>query len=284
MPEILVFLNGALSLMTGERIAVFPTFTEGERQASCLQVTATGWMDEKLKPFHVLAIKALPLETTALKQQLLTATVKTALTVAKLWSSHEEAQEPASTVSKPSADALEDDIDVTAVYVAPSATSGTWAWTEVFSDTLQIMATFNTNHPLTAYAAEFQALADHIMVIRAKQSHRLGLVRRVPLQWQKKRAQAIRMATPKFEESYNPDRHYDPDPVRSEQRKLKAQHRQELKGAVRELKKDAAFLANEKIKTLKARDSDYNSKIKRVYGMLGNEHGEARAEMRKKRK
>ena len=47
------------------------------------------------------------------------------------------------------------------------------------------------------------------------------------------------MAFPKFEESFNPNKHYDPDRERTEAAKLKKEFKRERKGAIRELRRDA---------------------------------------------
>lgn len=88
------------------------------------------------------------------------------------------------------------------------------------------------------------------------------------------------MFTPRIEQSYNLDRHYDPDPVRSEAQKVKALHKREMKGALRELRKDSAFLAGQKLQAQLASDKEYQTKIKRVFGMLSAEQGEMKREKR----
>lgn len=52
---------------------------------------------------------------------------------------------------------------------------------------------------------------------------------------------------PKFEgSSYSHTKRYDPDAERNAASKLKSQYKQERKGAIRELRKDARFLAGER--------------------------------------
>lgn len=62
----------------------------------------------------------------------------------------------------------------------------------------------------------------------------------------------------------------DENPQREIQR-LKAAHKKELRGAARELRKDAAFLAREQLSEKKAKDAEYMARINRLYGSLGNE-------------
>ena len=106
--------------------------------------------------------------------------------------------------------------------------------------------------------------------------HRLlqaALQARLPLCLHNHRPLAIKTSMPKFEESYNPDKHYDPDRDRAELSKIKAEHRKERKGALRELRKDANFLAREKLREKKERDSAYEKRYKRLVAEIQGEEG-----------
>jgi nucleolar protein 14 len=95
---------------------------------------------------------------------------------------------------------------------------------------------------------------------------------------------AIKTSIPKFEETYNPDKHYDPDRERAESSKLKAEHKKERKGALRELRKDANFIARETLKEKKERDRKYEEKYKRLVAEIqGDEGREANEYEREKR-
>lgn len=113
---------------------------------------------------------------------------------------------------------------------------------------------------------------------------------RKPLRLHNHRPLAIRTSIPKFEDSYNPDKHYDPDRDRAEMSKLKAEHKRERKGALRELRKDANFIARESLKEKKERDSAYEKKYKRLVAEIQGEEGresknyEREKRMRKGRK
>lgn len=113
---------------------------------------------------------------------------------------------------------------------------------------------------------------------------------RQPLRLHNHRPLAIKTSIPKFEESYNPDKHYDPDRDRAEMSKLKAEHKRERKGALRELRKDANFIARENLKEKKERDSAYDKKYKRLVAEIQGEEGresknyEREKRMRKGRK
>jgi nucleolar protein 14 len=106
---------------------------------------------------------------------------------------------------------------------------------------------------------------------------------RRPLELHHHRPLAIKMAIPKFEESYNPDKHYDPDPERAEASKLRNELKRERKGAMRDLRKDAQAVAREALKQKKAKDEAYEKKYKRLIAEIQGEEGrEAKAYEREK--
>ena len=108
---------------------------------------------------------------------------------------------------------------------------------------------------------------------------------RKPLALHNHRPQAIKTSIPKFEESYNPRKHYDPDRDRTELKKLKAEHKRERKGALRELRKDASFIARENLREKKEKDAAYEKKYKRLIAEIQGEEGrEGNAYEREKRK
>ena len=122
------------------------------------------------------------------------------------------------------------------------------------------------------------------------QALRQSLAVRKPLLLHNHRPLAIKTSIPKFEESYNPDKHYDPDRDRAELSKLKAEHKRERKGALRELRKDANFIARESLREKKERDLAYEKKYKRLVAEIQGEEGreaknyEREKRMRKSRK
>lgn len=107
---------------------------------------------------------------------------------------------------------------------------------------------------------------------------------RKPLALHNHRPLPIKTSIPKFEESYNPTSHYDPDRQRSELSKLQAEHKKERKGALRELRKDANFMAREGLREKRERDEAYEKKMRRVVSMVQGEEGhEAKEYEREKR-
>lgn len=94
---------------------------------------------------------------------------------------------------------------------------------------------------------------------------------------------SIKTAIPKFEDQFDPDKHYDADKDRAQFAKLKAEHKRERKGAMRELRKDANFMAREKLRVKKQKDTAYEKKYKRLVAEIQGEEGrEANAYEREK--
>lgn len=102
---------------------------------------------------------------------------------------------------------------------------------------------------------------------------KLAELSRRPLELHHHRPLAIKTFIPKFEETFDPDKHYDPDRERAELAKLKKEHKRERKGAMRELRKDANFMAREKLRVKKAKDEAYEKKFKRLVAEIQSEEG-----------
>ncbi|CAK7266094.1 nucleolar complex protein 14 [Sporothrix epigloea] len=109
-------------------------------------------------------------------------------------------------------------------------------------------------------------------------TQRAAHLARRPLELHHHRPLAIRTFVPRFEDEFDPDKHYDPDRERAEASKLKAEFKRERKGAMRELRKDAHFMQREKLKIKKAKDAAYEKKYKRLVAEIqGSEGREANA-------
>jgi len=103
----------------------------------------------------------------------------------------------------------------------------------------------------------------------------LARLERRPLELHHHKPLAIRTIVPKFEDSYDPTKHYDPDRERAELAKLRAEHKRERKGAMRELRKDASFMARENLRVKKEKDTAYEKKYKRLVAEIQGEEGQA---------
>jgi nucleolar protein 14 len=110
-------------------------------------------------------------------------------------------------------------------------------------------------------------------------------LRRCPQLLHNHRPLPIKTSIPKFEESFDPNKHYDPDKERSEAAKLQKEYKREKKGALRELRKDSNFIAREKLREKKEKDAAYESKYKRLVAEIQGEEGrEKNVYEREKRK
>ncbi len=66
--------------------------------------------------------------------------------------------------------------------------------------------------------------------------------------------------------------------------KLKFQYKKEMKGAIRELRKDADFISREKLQETKSKDADYKKKIDKIMGQLTAQEGAMRGYEKEKKK
>jgi nucleolar protein 14 len=154
------------------------------------------------------------------------------------------------------------------------AAADTWngapAFFEVFEPVLRIiqhLARCRSSLPKTTRAA-LGKLTENLNV-----QLRLAHSNRRPLELHHHKPLAIKMAIPKFEESFNPDKHYDPDHERSESAKLRKEFKREQKGAIRDLRKDTKALARESLREKKEKDAAYEKKYKRLIAEIQGEEG-----------
>ncbi|RMZ90987.1 hypothetical protein DV736_g1755, partial [Chaetothyriales sp. CBS 134916] len=113
---------------------------------------------------------------------------------------------------------------------------------------LQHLTTLDAHLPSTSITLATTTLSDITSLTSTSLSSRL------PLLLHNHRPLPIPTSYPLLIDNYNPDRHYDPDRERAELSKLKAEHKKERKGAMRELRKDANFIAREKLREKKEKD------------------------------
>ncbi|KAF2674926.1 Nop14-like protein [Microthyrium microscopicum] len=107
---------------------------------------------------------------------------------------------------------------------------------------------------------------------------------RRPLALHNHRPLAIKSAAPKFEESFDPTKHYDHDAARAETQKLKREFKKERKGAMRELRKDANFLARTKLKEKRDKDRAYDDKYRKLVAEIQGEEGHEAKQYEKERR
>ncbi|XP_070540572.1 nucleolar protein 14-like [Ptychodera flava] len=102
---------------------------------------------------------------------------------------------------------------------------------------------------------------------------------------EKKKPTSIRFFEPKIEEDYDMDsKRKNKNKKMNESQKLVHRHRREMKGAIREIRKDSQFLARQKIQEQLERDAERKQKLRELHHMLGTQEGEFKQLQRKKGK
>ncbi|OLN88587.1 putative nucleolar complex protein 14 [Colletotrichum chlorophyti] len=166
------------------------------------------------------------------------------------------------------------------------AAADTWTGKSAFYETFQPALAIITHLNSKLCRSKLpEALSEQLEKSKSKFERMLKIAQlsRRPLELHHHKPLAIKTYIPKFEDSYDPNKHYDPDRERAEMAKLKKEHRKERKGAMRELRKDAQFMARENLRVKKAKDEAYEKKYKRLVAEIQNEEGrEANAYEREK--
>ncbi|TFL05986.1 nucleolar protein 14 [Pterulicium gracile] len=147
---------------------------------------------------------------------------------------------------------------------------------EIFEPISQIITSFEVD--IVSLRTQQTALQSALqrLVQFARQS-------RQPLLLQAHKPIAIPSYIPKFESSSSSYlRRQDPDHERNEASKLRHQYKQEKKGAIRELRKDARFLAGVQQQEIREKDQAYNKRMKRVHGELESDRADEKRDEREK--
>jgi len=182
------------------------------------------------------------------------------------------------------ATAIDESVPLSSIFVDPISPPG-WAWMEIFDDFLAIIEDGETRFSQLAIA--LTEMRKTIIKFRLDSCRKVGtLYQRTPLLWQKKQVREVKMLSPNFDADYTDKdkekKYRGKSKDENERQKLKVMHKREMKGAIRELKKDAAFLTAERLKKIKQSDAEYQKKMKRVYGALGDEQGQANKDSKKR--
>ncbi|RKP25632.1 nucleolar protein 14 [Syncephalis pseudoplumigaleata] len=157
--------------------------------------------------------------------------------------------------------------------------TGSPAFPELFRPAMDLLQPFTSRTWSDTVATRLTAVKAQL-----ERMVKLNGQTRKPLQLQRHRPVAIASHQPKFEENYSVDKHYDPDRDRAEVQRLRALHRKERKGAMRELRRDNQFIATERAREQKEKDEAYKRKIRHITGLLTDEQGEKNKLERKARK
>ncbi|KAF1959093.1 Nop14-like protein [Byssothecium circinans] len=152
-----------------------------------------------------------------------------------------------------------------------------------------IAATLWSNTP--SFIEIFTPLLQPLLTVSQKPTHqRLTILiqnarlHRRPQVLHNHRALPIKSNIPKFEETFDPTKHYDPDKERAEAAKLRKEYRREKKGAMRELRKDANFIARERLREKKEKDRKYEEKERRIIAEIQGEGARDHKEYEREKK
>lgn len=142
----------------------------------------------------------------------------------------------------------------------------------------------------TAFVEIFTPFLPYLKTLAANREHQhltillnQSCLNRRPLELHHHRPIPIRSAIPKFEEAFNPDKHYDPNKERSDAKKLQKEYKRERKGALRELRKDASFIAREQLREKRERDAEYEKKQRRLVAEIQGEEGHEKKEYQREK-
>ncbi|KAK3329650.1 nucleolar protein 14 [Apodospora peruviana] len=184
--------------------------------------------------------------------------------------------QPGRSLSPEDEDSLKVALISTAATVLKTAAE-TWhtmpAFYETFQPAVRAVQHLTTTSKSHLPAALLSKLADTATAL--SRLLQLAHISRRPLELHHHKPLAIKSVIPKFEDSFDPNKHYDPDRERAEMAKLRNEHKKERKGAMRELRKDAAFMARENLRVKKEKDAAYEKKYKRLVAEIQGEEGHA---------
>lgn len=154
---------------------------------------------------------------------------------------------------------------------------------ELYDPILQILHSIQSNcrsRLSDTTQSRLDAVVDHVsrLLKFARQARR-------PLFLQDHKPIPIATYIPKFDaHSSSYIRNHDPDAERAQLAKLKAQHRKEKKGAMRELRKDNRFLAGVQQERQEKKDQEYKARMAKAFAGLESERAEQRKEEKEKRR
>ncbi|XP_066277879.1 nucleolar protein 14-like isoform X1 [Branchiostoma lanceolatum] len=103
-----------------------------------------------------------------------------------------------------------------------------------------------------------------------------------PLQYEKLKPKPLKLYEPKFEEGYNPERKIKGSRKQKEKERLLKMHKREMKGAVREIRKDTQFLARQQLQEQMEKDAERKRKVKEIMHHLSSQEGECKQIAKKK--
>ncbi|GCB79755.1 hypothetical protein scyTo_0018804 [Scyliorhinus torazame] len=149
-----------------------------------------------------------------------------------------------------------------------------------FQEIIRPLEIILTSHlPVNDYPAQLQELYREVL----QAVHDRPTCYR-PLEFEKKKPVPLKLFTPKIVEVSDYGRKRGGTRQERERMRLVHKHKREFKGAIREIRKDAQFLARQKFADVMEGDAERKRKVKVLFNNLATQEGEWKAMKRKKRK
>eukprot|EP00795_Rhopilema_esculentum_P012358 gene12358-3013_t len=142
------------------------------------------------------------------------------------------------------------------------------SYSEVFAPAIEAIKLI----PLDRYPQQIQEEISQLRGLLENSSERqpLTLLHRKPI--------PLPLLEPKFDESYEiTSKKRSKDKTVNERSKLKYKYKSEMKGAIREIRKDSQFLAKEKLHQTMQRDAERRGRTKEIERQLAEQQGELKA-------
>ncbi|CAN8012088.1 unnamed protein product [Ixodes pacificus] len=108
-------------------------------------------------------------------------------------------------------------------------------------------------------------------------------VERKPLRPEKRPPPMKQLLEPRFSMKFDGRKHFEGGQKKAELKRLTYKHKKEMKGAMREVRRDNQFLARHILKDRIERDAERKEKVKQIYRELASQEGEYKALKRKKK-
>ncbi|XP_041369005.1 nucleolar protein 14-like [Gigantopelta aegis] len=141
------------------------------------------------------------------------------------------------------------------------------SYTEIFLPVIEICKQL----PKHLYPQSLQSALSNLLsqIDKSSQKPRQCLV------IQKKKPQPLKMFEPKFEEVWDGKKKKGGGNRKfNEKQRLVHKHKRELKGAIREIRKDAQFLAHEQLKETLTRDAERKRRVRDLHSSLAMQEGD----------
>ncbi|XP_060102129.1 nucleolar protein 14 [Heteronotia binoei] len=140
-----------------------------------------------------------------------------------------------------------------------------------------IQIVLSQHMPVSGYPAQLQELQNSILTqLEAQRQHYH------PLVCEKKKPVPLKLFTPKIVKVLEFGRKQGSNEREQERKRLIHRHKREMKGAVREIRRDNQFLARMQLAETVERDSERKRKVKQLFGSLAEQEGNWKAMKKKK--